>query len=135
MSVPNPYIINIELFWPNGTKPNQNEIARVRAFSLNGATVDQGQSGWNPSNGGWQHIVLQNPSAFYPPNERPTLRIQVESTSEHVVHTTQDFVGIASGSTVKIIIGVMTRSWAAVVAGTKRPSESSERCDIRTIRR
>jgi hypothetical protein len=74
MAVPNPYVINIELYWPNGTKPNQNQIAVVKAEDVNGNVVtQQGQSGFNPANGGWQSIVMQNIAAFQA-REKPNLR-------------------------------------------------------------
>lgn len=105
--VPNPYVINIELFWPDGTRPNQNQIARVRALDVNGAVVtDEGQSGFNGATGGWMPVIMQNIAAFFPPRTRPNLRLQVESTQEQVVHVTQVFNQIPGGSTVKIVIGV-----------------------------
>src|ERR1700744_420445 len=105
--VPNPYLINIELFWPDGHRANQNEIARVKAVDVNGTTVtDEGQSGFDPTSGGWQPVVMQNIAAFFPPRTRPNLRFEVDSVSEQVVHTTQLFNAIPSGSTVHIVIGV-----------------------------
>ncbi|HYQ42767.1 MAG TPA: neuraminidase-like domain-containing protein [Polyangiaceae bacterium] len=105
--VPNPYFINIELFWPNGLRANQNEIARVKAVDVNGSTVtDEGQSGFNPATGGWQPVFMQNIAAFYPPRLRPNLRFEVDSVTEQVVHTTQIFNNIPSGSTVRIVIGL-----------------------------
>jgi hypothetical protein len=105
--VPSPYVINIELFWPDGTRPNQNQIARVRALDVNGPVItDEGQSGFNAGTGGWMPVIMQNIAAFFPPRTRPNLRLQVESTQEQVVHVTQIFNAIPSGSTVKIIIGV-----------------------------
>src|SRR5438132_14221924 len=99
--VPNPYFINIELFWPNGLRANQNEIARVKAVDVNGSTVtDEGQSGFDPATGGWQPVFMQNIAAFYPPRLRPNLRFEVDNVAEQVVHTTQLFNNIPSGSTV-----------------------------------
>jgi len=106
MTVANPYLLHIELYWPNGTRPTQNEIARVRAFDVNGATVtDEGQSGYDAVSGGWQDVYLQNIAAFYPPRLQPNIRLEVEDTANQVVHTTQVFGVIQSGSTVKIVIG------------------------------
>lgn len=106
MAVANPYFINIQLFWPDGTRPNQNQIARVRAFDVNGAIVtDEGQSGYDTETGGWRPIFMQNIAAFYPPREQPNLRFEVWSTAEQLVHSTQVFASIPSGATVKITIG------------------------------
>ena len=109
MSVPNPYFINIELFHQDGSRPNQNQIARVRALDVfDGTITDEGQSGFDPSTGGWFPVFMQNIAAFFPPRERPNLRFQVEDTvgAGQVVHVTQTFMEIPSGSTVKIVIGV-----------------------------
>lgn len=106
MTVANPYFIHIQLYWPNGTRPNQNEIARVNAFDVAGTSVVwQGQSGYNPSNGGWQDIILQNTGSFSSSRPLANLRFEVINTAEQNVHTTQVFNGIPSGSTVKIVIG------------------------------
>jgi hypothetical protein len=105
--VPNPYFINIELFWPSGLRATQLEIARVKAVDVNGSTLtDEGQSGFNPGTGGWQPVFMQNIAAFYPPRLRPNLRFEVDSVTEQVVHTTQIFNNIPSGSTVRIVIGL-----------------------------
>lgn len=101
MPVPNPYIIHIELFWPNGTRPNQNEIARVDAFESNWTW--RGQCGWNPSTGGWMDLVVQNAP---PLADLATLRFRVTSTAEQQVHQTGLYSAIPNGSTMKIIIGV-----------------------------
>ncbi|RYZ01715.1 MAG: hypothetical protein EOO73_34610 [Myxococcales bacterium] len=130
MSVPNPYFIHIELFWPDLTRPTQNQIARVKAVDVNGATVtDEGQSGYDPASGGWQPVFMQNIAAFYPPREKPNLRFQVLNTSEQVVHTTQVFGTISSGSTVRIVIGQSDQLIGAgtpfVVSGTVRRESGS----------
>jgi hypothetical protein len=105
MAVANPFFVNIQLFWPDGTRPNQNQIARVRAFDVNGSIVtDEGQSGYDTETGGWRPIFMQNIAAFYPPREQPNLRFEVASTAEQLVHSTQVFASIPSGATVKIII-------------------------------
>lgn len=107
MAAANPYFINIELFWPDGTRPNQNQIARVKAFDVyGGVTTEEGQSGYNPNNGGWYPVYMQRISAFYPPREKPTLRFEVFSTAEQKVHTTQLFGDIPCAATVRITIGV-----------------------------
>jgi hypothetical protein len=108
MAPPNPYFIYIELFKADGvTRPNQNEIARVRAYDVNsGVTVWEGESGFNPSTGGWYPVYMQNFAAFYPPREQPNLKFVVYNTQEQIVHTTQIFNAIPSASTVKIVIGV-----------------------------
>jgi hypothetical protein len=53
MAAPNPYFIYVELFKAEGvTRPNQNEIARVRAYDVNGAVVTwEGESAFNPNTG------------------------------------------------------------------------------------
>ena len=103
---PNPYFIYIELVWPDGHNANQNEIARVIAYDVNGAVVtNEGQSGYDPGTGGWQPIFMQNIAAFYPPREKPNLRFEVVSTQEVSLFTTQVFNNIASGTTVRIVIG------------------------------
>src|SRR5262245_52083808 len=108
MPAANPYVIYIELFKADGvTRPNQNEIARVKAFDVNGATVtDEGQSGFNPSTGGWLPIYMQNIAAFSPPRDQRELKFEVWNTAEQLVYTTSVFSAIPSGSTVKIVIGV-----------------------------
>ncbi|HXU00983.1 MAG TPA: hypothetical protein VN903_08325, partial [Polyangia bacterium] len=108
MPAANPYVIYIELFKADGvTRPNQNEIARVKAFDVNGAIVtDEGQSGFNPSTGGWLPIFMQNIAAFSPPRDQPNLKFEVWNTAEQLVYTTSVFNAIPSGSTVKIVIGV-----------------------------
>lgn len=107
MAAPNPYFINLELYWPNGTRANQNQIARVKAFDVNGSvTTEEGQCGYNPNNGGWYPVYMQRISAFYPPRETPNLRFEVWSTAEQLVHNTQVFSQIPCGSTVRITIGV-----------------------------
>ena len=86
MPAANPYVIYIELFKADGvTRPNQNEIARVKAFDVNGTTVtDEGQSGFNPSTGGWLPIYLQNIAAFSPPRDQPNLKFEVWNTAEQL---------------------------------------------------
>ena len=108
MAAANPYFIYIELFNSDGvTRPNQNQIARVKAFDVNGAVVtDEGQSGFNPSTGGWLPVFMQNIAAFSPPRDQPNLKFEVWNTAEQLVYTTLVFNAIPSGSTVKIIIGV-----------------------------
>src|SRR5690606_4572255 len=101
MPVPNPYIIHIELFWPNGTRPNQNEIARVDVFESNWTW--RGQCGWNPSTGGWMDLVVQNAP---PLADLATLRFRETSTAEQQVHQTGLYSASPNGSTMKIIIGV-----------------------------
>lgn len=104
--VPNPYFIHIELFWPDGSRPDQDEIAFVRAFDVQGAGESlQGQSGYDLNTGGWLPIYMQNIAGFFPPRERPNLRFQVVSTQSQILHTTQIFYNIAHDSTVRIIIG------------------------------
>jgi len=101
MAIPNPYIIHIELYWQDGTRPNQNQVARVNAFEANNAW--RGQSGYNPSTGGWQDVVIQNNP---PVVNLLDLKFQVVSTSEQQLHMTKVFQDVPGGSTVKIIIGL-----------------------------
>jgi hypothetical protein len=104
-SPPNPYFIYIELVWPDGHRATPNEIARVKATDVNGATLtDEGQSGFNPNTGGWMPIFMQNIAAFAS-RGTPNLRFDVVNTAEQTVFTTQVFNNIASGSTVHIVIG------------------------------
>lgn len=106
MIIPNPYFIHIELFWPDGTRPTQNQIARVNAHDVNGATITwESQCGYDSQTGGWQPAYMQNISAFSA-RGRPNLRFEVTNTSEQLVHSTQVFNFIASESTVRIVIGV-----------------------------
>lgn len=107
MSAANPYFIYIDLFNADGvTRPGPNQIARVQAFDVNGSVVtDEGQSGYDPSTGGWQPVFMQNIAAFSPPRDQPNLKFQVWDTTNTVVYTTPVFSAIASGSTVKIVIG------------------------------
>ncbi len=115
MAAPNPYFIYIELYWSDGTRPNQNQIARVKAFDVyGGVTTEEGQSGYNPNNGGWYPVYMQNIAAFYPPRERPSLRFEVWNTAEHLEYSTQVFNDIPCGATVRIRIGV----GAEVVGGS-----------------
>ena len=86
MAIPNPYIIHIELYWQDGTRPNQNQVARVNAFEANNAW--RGQSGYNPSTGGWQDVVIQNNP---PVVNLLDLKFQVVSTSEQQLHMTKVF--------------------------------------------
>lgn len=132
MAPPNPYFIYIELFKADGvTRPNQNEIARVRAYDVNGAAVTwEGESGFNPNTGGWYPVYMQNIAAFYPPREKPNLRFEVWNTAEQLVYTTQVFNNIPSASTVKIVIGVSAEivggsSSTWTVFGTVRRQDSS----------
>jgi len=128
MPVANPYFIKIELFWPDLTRPGPNEIARVQAYDFNGATVTwEGQSGFDPNTGGWQPVFMQNIPAFYPPREHPNLQFKVESTQEQVVHTTQVFQSIPSGSTVKIIIGESDEAGRREEEASRFPAPSLER--------
>ena len=115
MAVPNPYFIYIELFKADGvTRPNQNEIARVQAYDVNGNVVTwEGQSGFNPSTGGWFPVYMQNIAAFAA-REKPNLKFEVWNTQEQLVYTTQVFNLIPSASTVKIVIGVS----AEIVGGS-----------------
>jgi hypothetical protein len=131
MAVPNPYLIYINLFWPDGTRPNQNQIARVRAYDVNGGAVTwEGESGFNPGTGGWFPIYMQNIAAFSPPRDQPNLKFEVWNTAEQLVYTTQVFTAIPSSSTVKIIIGVSASidggtgtTW--LVSGTVRHQDNS----------
>jgi hypothetical protein len=119
MAAPNPYLIYIELFYPDGSRPNQNQIARVNAYDVNGAVVTpEGQSGFNPNTGGWHPVYLQNIAAFSPPRDQPNLKFEVVSTAEAIVHTTQVFSNIPNESTVRITIGV----GAVLVGGGSTPS-------------
>src|SRR5262245_716567 len=108
MAAANPYFIYIELFLSDGvTRPNQNQIARVKAFDVNGSVVtEEGQSGFNPATGGWLPVYMQNIAAFSPPRDQPNLKFEVWSTAEQNLYTTQVFNAIPSGSTVRIVIGV-----------------------------
>ncbi|HEY3495457.1 MAG TPA: hypothetical protein VGK73_12260, partial [Polyangiaceae bacterium] len=120
MAAPNPYLIYIELFLSDGvTRPNQNQIARVNAYDVNGATVTwQGQCGFNPATGGWFPVYMQNVSLFSPPRDQPNLRFEVVNTAEQIVHTTQVFATIPNQSTVRIVIGV----GAVLVGGGSNPN-------------
>jgi hypothetical protein len=104
---PSPYFVYIDLFKSDGvTRPNQTEIARVRAYDVNGSVVTwEGESGFNSTTGGWYPVYMQNIAAFYPPREKPNLKFEVWSTAEQIVHTTQLFNNIPSESTVRIVIG------------------------------
>ncbi len=108
MAAANPYFIYIDLFLADGvTRPSPNQIARVHAFDVNGTTItDEGQSGFDPSTGGWMPVFMQNIAAFSPPRDQPNLKFQVEDTTNAIAYTTQVFNAIPSGSTVKIVIGV-----------------------------
>lgn len=104
--VPNPYFINVELFWPDGSRPDASQISVVKAFDVNGAVVtEQGQSGYDHGTGGWQPVYMQNIAAFFPPRQRPNLRFDVVSTQGQVLHGTQVFHNISHNSTVRIVIG------------------------------
>ena len=115
MTAANPYFIYIDLFLADGvTRPNQNQIARVQAFDVNGTVVtDEGQSGFDQSTGGWMPVFMQNIAAFSPPRDQPNLKFEVFDTTNALVYTTQVFTAIPSGSTVKIVIGV-----SAAIEGT-----------------
>ncbi|WP_437912582.1 neuraminidase-like domain-containing protein [Sorangium sp. So ce302] len=105
MSIPNPYIINIDLFWPNMNRPTQNEIARVRAFDIDGSTeTEVGQSDYDPETGGWP-VVLQRVAVFASTRETANLRFRIYSANGQEVGWTQTFNAIQSGSRVRIIIG------------------------------
>ncbi|WP_437943248.1 neuraminidase-like domain-containing protein [Sorangium sp. So ce281] len=105
MSIPNPYIINIDLFWPNMNRPTQNEIARVRAFDIEGSTEREvGQGQYDPETGGWP-VVLQRVAVFESTRETANLRFRIYSASGQEVGWTQTFNAIQSGSRVRIIIG------------------------------
>src|SRR5690606_15683730 len=101
MPLPNPYMIHIELFWPNRTRPHQNAPAPVDASESNRAW--RRQCGWNPSTGGWMDLVVQNAP---PLTDLATLRFRVTNTAEQQVHQTELYASIENGSTMKIIIGV-----------------------------
>ena len=117
-SVPNPYFIYIELFWPDGHRATQNEIATVNATDINaGVNTVEGQSGWDPTTGGWQPIFMQNIAVFIP-RGAPNLRFDVINTQNVDVYQTVVFNNIASGSTVHIIIGQS----ATIVGGGTGPT-------------
>ncbi len=99
--VPNPYTIHIELFWQDGTRPNQNEVARVNAFEENNQW--RGQSGWDPNTGGWQDLVVQPYPAI---SDLLNLKFQVVSTSENELHMTAVYQSVPDKATIKIVIGV-----------------------------
>ncbi|WP_437990437.1 neuraminidase-like domain-containing protein [Sorangium sp. So ce145] len=119
MSVPNPYLIHIDLFWPNMSRPTQNEIARVRAFDVNNSVeTEVGQSGYDAETGGWQPVIVEKIEAFYPGREQPNLRFRVYNASGQEVGWTDTFNAIQSGSKVRIIIGqsaeiVGSATWSA----------------------
>ena len=117
-TVANPYFIYIELFWPDGHRATQNEIASVNATDVNaGVNTPEGQSGWDPTTGGWQPIFMQN-IAVFTPRGAPNLRFDVVNTQNVDVYQTVVFNNIASGSTVHIIIGQS----ATIVGGGTGPT-------------
>lgn len=106
MTVPNPYVVNIELFWPDGTRPNQNQIAVVRAFDSNaGTNTWEGESGWNPANGHWQSIVMQNRAVFLS-RGMPHLYFEVVNTQNVVVYKSAPPFDVPADGTIRIVIGV-----------------------------
>ena len=114
MTMPDPYFVHIQLFWPDGTRPNQNQIARVRAYDFyNGVTTWEGESGYDVATGGWLPIIMQNRLVFLS-RGAPNLRFEVFSVQEQIVHSTQVFENVACGATVKITIGV----GAEIIGGT-----------------
>ncbi|KYF55782.1 hypothetical protein BE08_14620 [Sorangium cellulosum] len=130
MSIPNPYIINIDLFWPNMSRPTQNEIARVRAFDVDGpAETEVGQSEYDPETGGWP-VVLQNIAAFSATRETANLRFRIYSANGQEVGWTQTFDAIQSGSRVRIIIGQS----AELVSGATWNASSHKRRVFGTVR-
>ncbi|WP_438017756.1 neuraminidase-like domain-containing protein [Sorangium sp. So ce315] len=130
MSIPNPYIINIDLFWPNMSRPTQNEIARVRAFDVDGPTeTEVGQSEYDPETGGWP-VVLQNIAAFSATRETANLRFRIYSANGQEVGWTQTFDAIQSGSRVRIIIGQS----AELVSGATWNASSHQRRVFGTVR-
>ncbi|WP_437734504.1 neuraminidase-like domain-containing protein [Sorangium sp. So ce1335] len=130
MSIPNPYIINIDLFWPNMNRPTQNEIARVRAFDVDGAVeTEVGQSEYDPETGGWP-VVLQNIAAFSATRETANLRFRIYSANGQEVGWTQTFNAIQSGSRVRIIIGQS----AELVSGATWTASSRQHRVFGTVR-
>ena len=118
MPVSDPGFVSIELYWPDGTRPNQNQIGRVRAYDVfNSVTTWEGESDFDGATGGWFPIYMQNRSIFLS-RGRPNLRFDVFSVGEQLVHTTQLFEQIPSGVTVRITIGV----GAEIVGGTSPSS-------------
>ncbi|AUX48445.1 hypothetical protein SOCE26_099790 [Sorangium cellulosum] len=106
MSIPNPYLIHLDLFWPNMTRPTQNEIARVRAVDVNGSVeTEVGQSEHDAGTGGWSPVYLQNVAVLSSAREKPNLRFQLYNAGGQEVGRTQVFPEITSGSTVRIVIG------------------------------
>ncbi|MGC4065068.1 MAG: hypothetical protein QM784_10575 [Polyangiaceae bacterium] len=112
--VPNPYIIHLELYWPNGNRVSKNEIAKVDSFDVyNNSVTWESQCGHNDATGGWNSAVMQNISAFSY-RGTPNLRFDVIDGDNHVVYSTSIFQSIAAESTVRIIVGQ-----SAYVVGTK----------------
>jgi hypothetical protein len=117
-TVPNPYFIYIELVWPDGHRATQNEIAVVTATDVNaGTNTNEGQSGWDPTTGGWQPIFMQN-IAIFQSRGAPNLKFDVINTQNTDIFTTGIFNNIASGSTVHIVIGQS----ATIVGGGTGPT-------------
>ncbi|WP_441291589.1 neuraminidase-like domain-containing protein [Sorangium sp. KYC3313] len=131
MSIPNPYIINIDLFWPNMNRPTQNEIARVRAFDIEGSTEREvGQGQYDPETGGWP-VVLQRVAVFESTRETANLRFRIYSASGQEVGWTQTFNAIQSGSRVRIIIG---QSAELVSSGATWTASSRQHRAFGTVR-
>jgi hypothetical protein len=101
-----PYFIYIDLFWPDGTRPSPNQIARVDAYDVapNGVVTWEGQCGYDDATGGWKPVYMNYPGAFTD-RDHPTLIFKVTNTAEQIVHTTQQFPAIASAEKVTITIG------------------------------
>ncbi|WP_437635614.1 neuraminidase-like domain-containing protein [Sorangium sp. So ce854] len=130
MSVPNPYLINIDLFWPNMSRPTQNEIARVRAFDVYSSTeAEVGQSEYDPETGGWP-VIVQNIAAFHPSRETPNLRFRIYNVNGQEVGSTEPFNQIQSGSRVRIIIGQS----AELVSGTTWTGSAPQRRVLGAVR-
>jgi hypothetical protein len=101
MSVPYLWIVYVQLRWPDGSMPTDQQISQVLVYESYGDTMQDLCGAGIDING----ICTLNfgREKFYPPRTNPTLTIKVFNCQGVLLHT-QEFADVVNNSTLSIII-------------------------------
>jgi hypothetical protein len=121
MDVPYSWTVYVQLRWPDGSIPTNQQISQVLAFeSYGGAMQDLCGAGLEANGICTLHFGREK---FYPPRTNPTLTIKVFNCQGVLLHT-QVFANVINESTLPVIIGgAVSNDWR--VSGTVMDSSAS----------
>ncbi len=102
MSVPYSWTVHVQLRWPDGSIPTNQQISQVLAFESYGDAMQDLCGAGVGANG--ICTLYFGREKFYPPRTNPTLTIKVFNYQGELLHT-QEFSDVINNSIIPITIG------------------------------